>query len=292
METVVAGMNAPDAVRALGALAQEHRLAAFRLLVQAGAGGLPAGAIAERLGIAASSLSFHLAALTHAGLVAPHRQGRQVIYAVNYPAMNALMGYLTENCCGGVPCAAPLPPCPSVEEDRSMTRRIYNVLFLCTGNSARSIIGEVLMRHYGAGRFRAWSAGSHPKGEPHPMAIATLAGLGYDTAGLRSKSWNEFTGPDAPQFDFIFTVCDNAAGEACPVWLGHPMTAHWGIADPAAVEGEGQREAFVEAVRLLRRRIELLVELPLSSLDDLATRRKLAEIGQIEGATRIEAPQP
>ena len=173
-----------------------------------------------------------------------------------------------------------------------MTRRIYNVLFLCTGNSARSIIGEVLMRHYGAGRFRAWSAGSHPKGEPHPMAIATLAGLGHDTAGLRSKSWNEFTGPDAPVFDFIFTVCDNAAGEACPVWLGHPMTAHWGIADPAAVEGERQREAFVEAVRLLRRRIELLVELPLSSLDDLATRRKLAEIGQIEGATRIEAPQP
>ena len=166
-----------------------------------------------------------------------------------------------------------------------MTTPVYNVLFLCTGNSARSIIGEVLMNHYGAGRFRAFSAGSHPKGEVHPMAIETLAGLGFDTSGLRSKSWNEFTGPDAPRVDFIFTVCDNAAGETCPVWIGHPMTAHWGIEDPAAVEGKGQHQAFVDAVRYLRRRIELFMELPLAQLDTLATSRKLKEIGQIEGAT-------
>lgn len=166
-----------------------------------------------------------------------------------------------------------------------MTSPTYNVLFLCTGNSARSIIGEVLMNHYGAGRFRAWSAGSHPKGEAHPMAVETLSGLGFATEGLRSKSWNEFTGPEAPKFDFIFTVCDNAAGEACPVWIGHPMTAHWGIEDPAAVEGEGQRQAFIDAIRFLRRRVELFLELPLKSLDAMATDRKLKEIGQIEGAS-------
>lgn len=166
-----------------------------------------------------------------------------------------------------------------------MTSPTYNVLFLCTGNSARSIIGEVLMNHYGAGRFQAWSAGSHPKGEVHPMAIETLNGLGFATEGLRSKSWNEFTGPDAPQFDFIFTVCDNAAGESCPVWIGHPMTAHWGIEDPAAVEGGGQRQAFIDAIRFLGRRIELFLELPLKSLDAMATDRKLKEIGQIEGAS-------
>ena len=159
-----------------------------------------------------------------------------------------------------------------------MTSPTYNVLFLCTGNSARSIISEVLMNHYGAGRFRAWSAGSHPRGEVHPMAIETLSGLGFAMEGLRSKSWNEFTGLGAPKFDFIFTVCDNAAGEACPVWIGHPMTAHWGIEDPAAVEGEGQRQAFIGAIRYLRCRIELFLELPLKSLDAMATARKLKAV--------------
>ena len=166
-----------------------------------------------------------------------------------------------------------------------MTEKTYNVLFLCTGNSARSIIGEVLLHHYGASRFKAFSAGSHPKGDVHPMALKTLAGLGFSIEGQRSKSWNEFTGPGAPEFDFIFTVCDNAAGETCPVWIGHPMTAHWGIEDPAAVEGEGQQQAFMDAVRFLRRRIESFLELPLAQLDALATARKLKEIGQTDGAT-------
>ena len=173
-----------------------------------------------------------------------------------------------------------------------MSNTIYNVLFLCTGNSARSILGEVLLNHYGAGRFRAFSAGSHPKGAVHPVALETLAGLGFDTSGLRSKSWDEFTQPGAPAFDFIFTVCDNAAGETCPVWLGHPMTAHWGIADPAAVDGPGQPQAFLDAVRFLRRRIELFLELPLASLDRMATQRKLADIGHSEGATLIAPRLP
>lgn len=166
-----------------------------------------------------------------------------------------------------------------------MTDRIYNVLFLCTGNSARSIIGEVLLNHDGAGRFRAFSAGSQPRGAVHPMALEVLSGLGFATDGLRSKSWDEFSGPGSPEFDFIFTVCDNAAGETCPVWLGHPITAHWGIEDPAVVEGEGQREAFMQALRYLRRRIDLLLALPLESLDALATRSKLTEIGRSEGAS-------
>lgn len=166
-----------------------------------------------------------------------------------------------------------------------MSDKIYHVLFLCTGNSARSILGEAVMNKLGEGRFKAWSAGSQPKGEVHPMALSVLNGLGFDTAGMRSKSWDEFAAPGAPQFDFIFTVCDNAAGETCPVWIGHPMTAHWGIEDPAAVEGEGQREAFIQALRYLQNRISLFLALPLASLDEMATRRKLKEIGQGEGAS-------
>lgn len=166
-----------------------------------------------------------------------------------------------------------------------MSDKAYNVLFLCTGNSARSILGEAIMNKLGEGRFRAWSAGSQPKGEVHPMALSVLNGLGFDTAGVRSKSWDEFAAPGAPQFDFIFTVCDNAAGETCPVWIGHPMTAHWGIEDPAAVEGEGQRDAFMQALRYLQNRISLFLALPLASLDEMATRRKLKEIGQGEGAS-------
>ncbi len=166
-----------------------------------------------------------------------------------------------------------------------MTNKIYNVLFLCTGNSARSILGEALMNQLGQERFRGYSAGSQPKGEVHPEALRLLSGLGFETAGLSSKSWDAFSGPDAPQFDFIFTVCDNAAGETCPVWIGHPMTAHWGIEDPAAVEGEGQAEAFRRAFHFLRQRIDMFLSLPLEGADQEVTARALREIGQIDGAT-------
>lgn len=166
-----------------------------------------------------------------------------------------------------------------------MTDKAYNVLFLCTGNSARSILGEALMNRLGDGRFVAYSAGSQPKGDVHPMAITVLDGFGFPTEGLRSKSWDEFTRPGAPEFDFIFTVCDNAAGESCPVFPGKAITAHWGVEDPAAVEGEGQRKAFLEALTYLKRRIELFTMLPIKSIDDLAMRRKLAEIGREQGAS-------
>jgi arsenate reductase len=168
-----------------------------------------------------------------------------------------------------------------------MTDRIYNVLFLCTGNSARSIIGEAVLNHVGEGRFRGYSAGSHPRGTVHPMAIDVLRKAGISTAGARSKPWDEFATANAPRMDFVFTVCDNAAGEACPVWPGQPMTAHWGIEDPAAVEGPEfkQRAAFEDALRFMRNRISAFINLPLSSIDNMALQSKLRGIGAMEGST-------
>ena len=170
-----------------------------------------------------------------------------------------------------------------------MADRVYNVLFLCTGNSARSILAESILNREGRGRFRAYSAGSFPKGEVHPAALALLEKVGLPTEGACSKSWDEFTRPDAPVFDFIFTVCDNAAGETCPIWSGHPMTAHWGIEDPAAVEGEAQAEAFVLAMHYLRNRIAMFTALPLDVIDEMALKAKLREIGQADGSTSPQA---
>jgi arsenate reductase (thioredoxin) len=163
-----------------------------------------------------------------------------------------------------------------------MTDRALNVLFLCTGNSARSIIAEAILNRMGAPRFRAWSAGSHPKGELNPNAIELLRKLGYDTGPLRSKSWDEFATAGAPRFDFIFTVCDDAAGETCPVWPGHPMTAHWGIPDPAAAQGSELDIclAFADAYRMLNNRITLFISLPIESLDQITLRKRLAAIGE------------
>lgn len=159
---------------------------------------------------------------------------------------------------------------------------IYNVLFICTGNSARSILAEAMLTELGKGRFKAYSAGSYPKGEVHPLALATLEHLRMPATGYRSKSWDEFVAPGAPVFDFIFTVCDSAAGEACPIWPGKPVSAHWGVADPAAVEGteEQQIKAFKEAARILHRRIELFLSLPLHRLDSLSLQNELRNIGQ------------
>ena len=168
-----------------------------------------------------------------------------------------------------------------------MSDRIYNVLFLCTGNSARSILAESILRKEGAGRFHAHSAGSTPKGDVHPLALRILESLDYPTDGMRSKSWLEFAGPDAPVMDFVFTVCDNAAGEACPIWPRQPMTAHWGIEDPAAVEGSDlQKEAaFVEAFRYLKNRIAAFTSLPFASIDSLSLGTRLRDIGRMDGAT-------
>ena len=170
-----------------------------------------------------------------------------------------------------------------------MNPRVFNVLFLCTGNSARSILAESILAKDGAGRFCAFSAGSLPKGEVNPLAIETLDSLDYPIDGLRSKSWDEFEKSDAPQMDFIFTVCDNAAGEACPVWLGHPQTAHWGIEDPAAVDGTplDRKKAFATAFHHLKNRIATFIALPFERLDRSALTAQLHEIGRQPGATGI-----
>lgn len=172
-----------------------------------------------------------------------------------------------------------------------MSGRPYNVLFLCTGNSARSILAEALLNRDGQGRFLAYSAGSFPKGEVHPMALRLLTELGFVTDGLRSKSWDEFAAPDAPELDFIFTVCDDAAGEVCPIWPGHPVSAHWGIEDPGRVEGEGQRQAFVTAMAQLRNRIAPFLALPIEAIDRMSLQCRLEEIGRSAGGTSKGRPR-
>ena len=170
-----------------------------------------------------------------------------------------------------------------------MTNQPYNVLFLCTGNSARSILAEALINHWGRGRFVGYSAGSAPKGKVHPIALELLRHMNMPTEGMRSKSWNEFEQPGAPKLDFVFTVCDNAAAEACPVWPGQPMTAHWGVEDPAAVEGSDPEKwlAFRQAFRELESRIKIFTSLPLHSLDRVKLQERLREIGQSRPADEV-----
>lgn len=170
-----------------------------------------------------------------------------------------------------------------------MTDRPYNVLILCTGNSARSILAEALINHWGRGRFVGYSAGSAPKGKVHPIALELLKHMNMPTEGMRSKSWDEFARADAPQLDFVFTVCDNAAAEACPVWPGQPMTAHWGVADPAAVEGSDTEKwlAFRQAFRELESRIKIFTSLPIKSLDRVKLQERLREIGRSRPADEV-----
>ena len=171
-----------------------------------------------------------------------------------------------------------------------MSEKVYNVLFLCTGNSARSILAECIVNRLGAGRFKGYSAGSHPAGRVNPYALDLLSGEGYATEDLHSKDWDVFARAGRPEFDFVFTVCDNAANEVCPVWPGQPMTGHWGRPDPAAVEGSEakKRLAFAEAYRMLYNRIAIFVNLPLKSLDSLSLQKRLDEIGQTKSDTAKE----
>jgi protein-tyrosine-phosphatase/DNA-binding transcriptional ArsR family regulator len=283
------------AVDALAALAHPTRLAAFRRLVEAGPKGLPAGDLARLLNVPHNTMSGHLAELSSAALVNSRREGRSVIYSADLDGLAWLVGFLVGDCCGGRPDACgddhPLLSRISALTQRGFTlmpgSRPFNVLILCTGNSARSIMAEAILNKLGAGRFKAYSAGSQPKGEVNPEARALLTQLGYDLSWARSKSWEEFARPGAPQMDFVFTVCDDAAGESCPVWPGQPMTAHWGIEDPAAARGTPAeiRAAFADAYRHLYNRIAVFVSLPIASLDKLTLQARLLEIGAMEGAT-------
>jgi arsenate reductase len=211
---------------------------------------------------------------------------RSIFYRPQLQFVRAMTVFLLKDCCEGrpelcEPVIADLVPCCK-GRGPPMADRIFKVPFLCTGNSARSIMAEAILNKLGSGKFRAFSAGSHPQGAVHPLARKELERLGLPTDGLASKSWDVFAAPDAPRMDFIFTVCDNAAGETCPQWPGRPVTAHWGIEDPTAVEGTDlQKEAaFARAAGYLRNRIAAFLSLPLRSLDALALERRMREIGQ------------
>ena len=280
-------------VQALSALAHADRLEAFRLLVKAGPSGMASGEIAAALGVPPTRMSFHLAALERSGLLISWRDGRRILYAVGFEEMRRLLTFLTEDCCDGHPeicggLAAVQDACPQVGGGTVMaSKQNYNVLFLCTGNSARSILAEAILAREGMGRFRAFSAGSQPKGEVHPYSLDLLKKLNHDTSFARSKNWDEFAEDGAPVMDFVFTVCDQAASESCPVWPGQPMSAHWGVPDPAAAEGsEAERRfAFADAYRMLSNRISIFINLPIDSIDRLALQKQLDEIGSLSENT-------
>lgn len=276
-------MDKAHALDSLDALAHPTRLDAFRLLVQAEPGGLMAGVIAERLGVIQNTMSSHLATLAQAGLISARREGRAVRYSLEIDAVRGLFAFLMDDCCGGRAelCDLSRPRDALPYEKFMAAGRRFNVLFLCTHNSARSIMAEAIMNHDHGSRFRAFSAGSAASGEVSPDALVLLERLGYPVEGLRSKSWDEFATPDAPKMDFVFTVCDDAAAEVCPLWPGAPMSAHWGVPDPKAVSGDAtqRRLAHLEAFRMLERRIGVFASLPFAQLERVALKRRLDEIG-------------
>lgn len=285
-------IDSSAALEALTALAHPSRLETFRLLIRYLPYGLAAGDIARLIALPHNTLSPHLAILEQAGLARSRREGRSIIFVAVRARAQRLAAFLDEACCAAtdVGCA-PFGPADSdpfpARREVSAANKVHNVLVLCTGNSARSIMAEAILNREGQGRFRAFSAGSHPCGKPDPRGLALLAGLGYDIRGFRSKSWREFAAPGAPIMDFILTVCDSAAGEACPRWPGHPVVAHWGISDPAAITGAEaeKRSALMDAYRRLTARISSLVNLDIDHLDLPTLRRALGAIGRMDGAT-------
>ena len=281
-----------EAVAAVfAALSQNTRLEAYRLLLRYQPFGLAAGDISRLLAVPHNTLSTHMAALQGAGLVRSRREGRSIIFAAVTTRLTAAQAFLIE---GQMPprkksAARATNVYPIKRPEDVVNDKVHNVLILCTGNSARSILAEAIINREGRGRFRAFSAGSRPKGSPNPVGLELLDGLGYDTSGFRSKSWTEFAEPGAPKMDFIITVCDAAAGEACPHWPGHPLVAHWGILDPADVKGtrEQKRAAFQEAYRHLMNRITAFVNLPIDDLALSDLKARLADIGRMQGATEL-----
>ena len=268
----------------LNALAHDGRLAVWQALLAHEPHGLEAGKLADALAMPANTLSTQLAILSRAGLVAGERRGRSIVYRANPHRMAALSEALTALCCGSRPQLC----FPQPQDRLAMTgHRPFNVLFLCTGNTARSILAESILRKLGSGQFVAYSAGSQPKGTVNPWALRILEEEGFPVDGMRSKSWDEFAAPGAPEMDFVFTVCDSAAGEPCPVWPGQPVTAHWGIEDPAAVDGGeiDKRRAFYDAFRYMRNRIAAFTALPVRRLDRLALAKQVGEIGRQAGAS-------
>ena len=276
-------MEMIQAVTGFSALAQETRLELMRLLAARGASGMAAGELAAALGQAPSTLSFHLAALEQAQLVQSTRRGRHVIYAVRFFGLRSLFSFLTETCCGGRPdlcgdLARLLPDDPP--EERPMAAA-FNVLFLCTHNSARSQMAQAILENIGKGKFNAYSAGSAPARAPMAAVIAKLETLGHDVSHLKCKSWNDFTGSSAPQMDFVITLCDTLDGQDCPDVGANPITAAWPLPDPAKFKGTPAEQATMinELYGMIRRRLEIFVNLPHASLDRMSLKKRLDELG-------------
>jgi protein-tyrosine-phosphatase/DNA-binding transcriptional ArsR family regulator len=277
-------MESSDAARVFGALGQESRLGVLRLLLAHGPTGLSAGELADRLGTPASTTSFHLSALENAGLVFSTRQGRHIIYAVRMIALRELLVFLTEECCGGHPelCGDLFRLLPAVPEESSAMTAAFNVLFLCTHNSARSIMAEAILAKLGGDRFHAYSAGSEPSAAPMAEVLDKLRALGHDVSDLHCKSWHAFTGRDGPRIDFVIALCDTLEGQACPDFGDKVMTARWSLPDPAKFTGQGaERSAMLnELYASFHRRIMIFINLPFDKLDRMALRARLDEIGE------------
>jgi arsenate reductase len=285
-------METDEAAFAFAALGQATRLDLLRVLLDAGANGVAAGELANRLGVPSSTLSFHLRALDQAGLIAATRQGRSLVYAVQFARLRALLAFLVEACCGGEPdrCGDLGRMLDTITRDKSiMSQPAFNVLFLCTHNSARSIMAEAILDKIGRPRFEGWSAGSDPRPDgPLPEVLALLKTLGHDISDLRSKSWNELTGPDAPRMDFVITLCDTLQGQTCPDFGATTITGAWPLPDPSKFSGTAAERATLlnEVYAGLRRRLEAFISLPVASLDRIALKARVDELADPHAVVR------
>lgn len=276
---------------ALTALGHPGRLAVFRLLARRAPHGVRPAEIIGALGIKPSTLSVYLAVLDRAGLIDARRDGKSIFYSIALGEVGALVDFLVNDCCRGRPeLCAPLAAHALdrfLDGSAAMPEHPFNVLFICVGNSARSIMAEAILAEIGKGRFRAFSAGTRPYSEINPSALEVLAHLGHDIAGLRAKNIAELQGPDAPAFDFVFTLCDAAANEECPPWPGQPITAHWGLKDPVKAGGTAAEKAlaFEETYEALRGRLTAFVALPFEALDRMSLQRRLDVMGQDHAST-------
>ncbi|NIZ12623.1 helix-turn-helix domain-containing protein [Phaeobacter sp. HF9A] len=265
----------PDQLTTLG---HPQRLSVFCLLMRRFPDRVPAGELASALGIKSSTMSSYLAALHRVGLVTQERDGTSLLYSIHMANVRQMFGSLFSDCCLGRPDLC-LPLSTGV---RPMSDRSYNVLFICTGNSARSIFAEAILRQHAGDRFTVYSAGTKPHSELNPFALKLLRDKGHDISGLRAKNLSEFSGPGAVEMDFVFTVCNQAANEDCPAWRGQPVSGHWGMPDPVRAEGTDAEKslAFQQAYGALKQRIEAFAALPVASLDRIALQTAIDEIGR------------
>jgi len=276
-------MDERQAATKFMALSQETRVRLLRLLSSAGATGMRAGELQRRTGVPASTLSFHLSTLEQAGLIQATRKGRTTTYAVRFVGLRTLLSFVTETCCYGQPdlCGDIARLLPGLEERETTMTGSFNVLFLCTHNSARSIIAEAVLNKIGEGRFRAYSAGSHPIAAPNAEVLKNLKQLGHDVSGARSKSWDEFARPDAPVMDFVIALCDTTEGQVCPEFGNNVVSASWPLPDPAKFTGtDTERQVLLNQLySMINRRLEVVINLPFDSLDRMALKTRLDELG-------------